>query len=249
MLERNFDLEARDNSQRLYRYGIDNIVRDMFLERVSNSEFRLKSESKVLEIGSHDGSMTSQILGYVDKIDVLEPVIELHQEIKETAGENVNIFSGTIESAEFHEEYDAIFLVHVLEHIDNPIQALQRISNWLKPTGFLYLMVPNANALSRQLAQVMGLMDATTDVLPGEKLQGHLRTYTLEHLINDVTLANLVIAEAGGILHKPLANFQIDKCIEEGIIGTEYLNALDSYAKINPSEASSIFVIASNVAQ
>jgi 2-polyprenyl-3-methyl-5-hydroxy-6-metoxy-1,4-benzoquinol methylase len=249
MSERNFELEQRDNSQRLYRYGIDNIVRDMFLDRISQSDFKLTSNSKVLEIGSHDGSMTSQILAYVDKIDVLEPVVELHQQIKEAVGENVNIFSGTIESAEFDEEYDAIFLVHVLEHIDNPVDALKRISHWLKPTGFLYLMVPNANALSRQLAQTMGLMGATTDVLPGEKLQGHLRTYTLEHLITDVTQASLKVTETGGILHKPLANFQLDKCIEEEIIGQDYLNALDDYAKINPKEASSIFVVASSAIQ
>lgn len=245
MSERNFDLESRDNSQRLYRYSIDNIVRDLFLERISKSKFKLGSASKVLEIGSHDGSMTSQILRYVNHIDVLEPVLELHQQIKEAVGENVKIFSGTIESAEFDSEYDAIFLVHVLEHIDSPIDALMRISTWLNPTGFLYIMVPNANALSRQLAQGMGLLNATTDVLPGEKLQGHLRTYTPDHLISDVTRANLRVTETGGVLHKPLANFQIDRCLEEGIIGKDYLDALDNYAKVDPREASSIYVVAS----
>jgi 2-polyprenyl-3-methyl-5-hydroxy-6-metoxy-1,4-benzoquinol methylase len=249
MSERNFDLEARDNSQRLYRYGIDNIVRDLFLKRISQSAFKLKRDSKVLEIGSHDGSMTSQILSYVNKIDVLEPVLDLHQQIKESVGENVSIFAGTIESSDFEKEYDAVFLVHVLEHIDNPVDALKRISQWLKPNGYLYLMVPNANALSRQLACSMGLIGATTDVLPGEKLQGHLRTYTLEHLMDDVNQANLKITESGGILHKPLANFQLDKCIDEGIIGEEYLNALDGYAQKNPKEASSIFVVASSSTQ
>lgn len=245
MAIRNFGLEALDNSERLYRYGIDNIVRDLFLDRISQSEFKLNIASKVLEIGSHDGSMTSQILRYVDKIDVLEPVLDLHQQIVEKAGENVNIFSGTIESSEFGEDYDAIFLVHVLEHLESPIDALKQISQWLKPSGFLYLMVPNANALSRKLACSMGLMRETTDVLPGEKLQGHLRTYTLEHLVNDLMQANLNITETGGVLHKPLANFQLDKCMAEGIIGKEFLMALDDYAKINPAEASSIFVVAS----
>ena len=107
-------------------------------------------------------------------------------------------------------------------------------------------MVPNANALSRQHACSMGLMHATTDVLPGEQLQGHLRTYTLELLINDVIQAHLKIIETGGILHKPLANFQLDKSIEDGIIGKEYLSALDEYAKSNPGEVSSIFVVASS---
>ena len=246
MSNRNFDLEARDNSERLYRYGIDNIVRELFLDRISESDFKLNRASRVLEIGSHDGSMTSQILNYVDKIDVLEPVLELHRQIKESVGNNVEIFSGTIESSQFGQEYDAIFLVHVLEHIDNPTEALKRISQWLKPTGYLYVMVPNANALSRQLARSMGLMHETTDVLPGEKLQGHLRTYSIEHLIGDAIQANLRITHTGGILHKPLANFQLDKCIEEGIIGQDYLSALDDYAKKNPEEASSIFLIASN---
>lgn len=244
MTDRNFEVEARDNDERLYRYGADHLVREFFLRRIIESKHGFSTGSKILEIGSHDGSMTAQILQYVNKIDVLEPVIELHQTISDSLGDRVTIHSGTIENAVFEEDYDAIFLVHVLEHIDNPVESLTQIKRWLKPSGFLYLMVPNADALSREIAKMMGLMNETRDVLPGEKLQGHLRTYNLNALTKDVEESGLVIKESGGVLHKPLANFQIDKALEQGIITVDYLEALNEYSKNNPIGSSSIFVVA-----
>lgn len=244
MADRNFEVEARDNDERLYRYGADHLVREFFLKRIQESNFSFSKDSKILEIGSHDGSMTAQILQYVNRVDVLEPVVELHQTISEALGDRVNIHSGTIEQAVFDEEYDAIFLVHVLEHIDNPVESLAQIKKWLKPSGFLYLMVPNADALSRKIAKTMGLMSETTDVLPGEKLQGHLRTYDMSALTKDVNASGFAIKKAGGVLYKPLANFQIDKALEQGIITLEYLEALNEYSKDNPMGSSSIFVVA-----
>lgn len=241
---RDFELESQDNSERNYRYSIDTIVRDLYLKRIASSEYSLSPGARVLEIGSHDGSMTKQILEYIEKIDVLEPVIELHTVLEEKFGHQVTLHSGTIENLEFSMEFDAIFLVHVLEHVENPRESLRRISTWLKPSGILHVMVPNANALSRQLARNMGLMNATTDVLRGEKLQGHLRSYLLEDFVNDLISAGLQVKATGGILHKPLANFQLDKSLEMGIIDMKFIQALDDYAKTNAAEASSIFAVA-----
>lgn len=242
---RDFNAESHDNSERDYRYGVDHIVRDLYLARIAKSEYRISPHSRVLEIGSHDGSMSKQILEFVESLDLLEPVVELHGLLYEKFGNRVTVHNGTIENNNFDGEFDAIFLVHVLEHIENPIEAIRKISSWLKPSGVLHVMVPNANALSRQLARNMGLMKSTTDVLEGEKLQGHLRTYTMEHLQSDITEAGMQVTYTGGVLHKPLANFQLDQCLNLGIIEMDYIRALEEYAQIFPAEASSIFVVAS----
>ena len=241
---RNYELESHDNDLRDYRYSADHIVRDLYLKRIATSEFKLHSAMKVLEIGSHDGSMTSQILEYVDTLNVMEPVVELHNVLTEKFENRIVIHSGSIEDSNFDEEFDAIFLVHVLEHVEDPADALNQISKWLKSSGVLHVMVPNANALSRQLACHMGIMRSTTDVLEGERLQGHLRSYSAKEFTNDVESAGLRIKTFGGILHKPLANFQLDQCLEMGIIDMKYISALDEYARNDPTEASSIFVVA-----
>lgn len=43
-------------------------------------------------------------------------------------------------------EYDLVLLVHVLEHLPSPTDALTRIARLLRPSGKLYIEVPNFNA-------------------------------------------------------------------------------------------------------
>lgn len=43
-------------------------------------------------------------------------------------------------------QYDIVLLVHVLEHLNGPVQALQTIRNMLRPEGLVYIEVPNLEA-------------------------------------------------------------------------------------------------------
>ena len=45
-------------------------------------------------------------------------------------------------------QFDAISMLHVLEHISNPISALRRACGWLKDDGILYIEVPNMQRYS-----------------------------------------------------------------------------------------------------
>ena len=88
----------------------------------------------------------------------------------------------TIETAQFGQEFDAIFLVHTLEHLDGPVEALARIGGWLKDGGRLFVVVPNAQAASRQIAVRMGLIDTNNAVTEGERVHGHRCTFSLDTL-------------------------------------------------------------------
>ena len=120
---------------------------------------------------------------------------------------------------------------------------MPQILDWLTDDGKLFILVPNANALSRKIAWKMGMMENVEDVLPGEAQQGHLRTYSLETLKADVEDAGLKVSQIGGILKKPLANFQLDLALEQSIITLDYLQALNELSMEDPSDASSIFVV------
>lgn len=43
-------------------------------------------------------------------------------------------------------QFDAITMLHVLEHIPNPVAALKKAHDWLKDDGILYIEVPNMQA-------------------------------------------------------------------------------------------------------
>lgn len=56
----------------------------------------------------------------------------------------VDLIQGTLEEAHFQNNFfDAIILVHTLEHLPDPLKTLKGINRILKRTGMLYVSVPN----------------------------------------------------------------------------------------------------------
>ena len=121
-------------------------------------------------MGCYKGEFTKKILYYFDKITVLEGSSDLIEEAKKTVqnSSKVNFINKMFEDWIPKEKYDSIFLLHTLEHLDNPIQILEKIKLALKPEGYLFLVVPNANSASRQIAVNMGLISHNAAVTQGE---------------------------------------------------------------------------------
>jgi len=159
--------------------------------------------------------------------------------------QNVNVISSYFESLSFEAEFDVIFLMHTLEHIEDSVGLLKNIKQWLAPGGRLFLACPNANAASRQIAVQMGLIDFNSAVTEGEALHGHFKTYSLDTLQNEAKLAGFQIEDQGGIFFKPLANFQIDKAMELGVIDKDFLDGCFSLGKKYPDLCSSIYLVCS----
>lgn len=66
------------------------------------------------------------------------------------AGPSVEL--ATIEDAAVEpSSLDAVSLWHVLEHVDDPAAALQRVAGWLRPGGALLVGVPNLASLQARL--------------------------------------------------------------------------------------------------
>lgn len=236
---RDHDLEFQDNEERQYSYDFDQIVRDHLLRRLAPA---LKTDGATLELGAYTGDMTEQLLEYFDCVDVVEASPILSQEVEARFGDRVHVTTGLLEEVAVDKRYQNVFLVHTLEHLDAPVGALTRIAAWLADDGLLFIAVPNANALSRQIAVHMGLVEHNSAVTPGEYKHGHRRTYSLDTLLADVRAAGLQVVDFGGVIVKPLANFQFDRALREGIVDREYVDACDSLATVYPDLASSVFV-------
>ena len=59
---------------------------------------------------------------------------------------------------ETEQRFDSIFIVHVLEHLIDPVTVLKRAGELLAPGGRLFLIVPNGAAASRQIAVKMQIL-------------------------------------------------------------------------------------------
>ena len=122
---------------------------------------------------------------------------------------------------------------------------LKGIKKWLSPQGRLFIAVPNANAISRQIAVKMGIVDYNSVVTKDEYMHGHRKTYTLDTLEFDIKQSGLNIVDSGAIFFKPFANFQFDSMIEHKIIDDAYLEGCFQLGKKYPDFCASVYAVCS----
>lgn len=238
---RDFNKELKDTKDHKYAYNFDFDVMHPFMIKSFTPFFR---NGSVLELGSFKGDFTKRLLPYFSDITCVEASDEAVKAAKEEFGSKVKFFNDVFETVKLPVKYDNIILTHVLEHIDDPVAVLKRISNeWLSSTGRFFLVCPNANAPSRQIAVKMGLIKHNAAITPAEKEHGHRITYSLDTLERDATAAGLKVVHRSGIFFKALANFQWDRLLNTDIISKEYLEGCYQLGHIYPDLCSSIFLM------
>lgn len=62
-----------------------------------------------------------------------------------------NVVMGTVDDLDSNEQYDVITLIHVIEHLLDPLETLEKCRNLLKPGGKLILSTPNAGSLGARI--------------------------------------------------------------------------------------------------
>jgi 2-polyprenyl-3-methyl-5-hydroxy-6-metoxy-1,4-benzoquinol methylase len=197
-----------------------------------------------LELGSSKGDFTSRLLPYFPDITCVEASEEAIEICKQKLPSDIQYVHSMFETAKLPKKYDNIILTHVLEHIDDPVQLLKKIKNeWLSENGKLFIVCPNANAPSRQIAVKMGLISHNSAITPAEKEHGHTITYSLDTLERDVTLSDLKVEHRSGIFFKALANFQWDQLLGTDVISKEYLDGCYKLGQQYPDLCSSIMLI------
>jgi 2-polyprenyl-3-methyl-5-hydroxy-6-metoxy-1,4-benzoquinol methylase len=236
-----YDIEIKDNEARKYAYKFDFDVMHGFMIR-SFEPFFVKGS--VLELGSFKGDFTRRLLPYFDDVSCVEASSEALEEARAKLGGAAAFVHSTFETAQLPRRYDNIVLTHVLEHLDDPVGLLRRINQeWLSEQGRLFLVCPNANAPSRQIAVKMGLISHNSAVTPAEREHGHRRTYALDTLERDAAAAGLKVRHRSGIFFKALANFQWDRLLETDIISPAYLEGCYMLGQQYPDLCASVFLL------
>jgi 2-polyprenyl-3-methyl-5-hydroxy-6-metoxy-1,4-benzoquinol methylase len=239
--KRDFNKEFSDKVGRKYGYSFDYDVMQPYMIKSFAPFFQ---KGNLLELGSFKGEFTKRFQEYFQDITCIEASELAVAEAEKAVGKSVKIHTSLFEEAELSEKFDNIVMTHVLEHIDDPIKVLKRINDeWLAEKGRFFLVCPNANAPSRQIAVKMGLISHNSSVTEPEKAHGHHITYTLDTLERDATAAGLKVVYRSGIFFKALANFQWDKILKTDIISKEYLDGCYALGQLYPDLCSSIFLL------
>jgi SAM-dependent methyltransferase len=241
MTTRDYDREIRDTADHQYAYGFDFEVMHPFMLRSFEPFLRPGS---MLELGSFKGDFTRRLLAHFADVTCVEASGEALAVARGRFGDRVQFVHSTFETARLPRRYDNIALTHVLEHLDDPVGLLRRVNDeWLADAGRFFLVCPNANAASRQIAVKMGLISHNDAVTAAEQAHGHRCTYSLDTLERDVTAGGLKVLHRSGIFFKALANFQWDRLLQTDIVSPAYLEGCYQLGQQYPDLCSSIFLM------
>ncbi|OUL69276.1 class I SAM-dependent methyltransferase [Paraburkholderia hospita] len=244
MNTRNYDAEAKDHQGHRYAYDFDYLMHEYMLQTFAP----FIDKGATLELGCFEGNFTRMLVDSFDDLEVIEASHDCIIAAREKVGAQARFHHSTFETFEATRQYDNIFLIHTLEHLDEPVEVLRRISGWLSDKGRLFVAVPNAHAASRQIAVKMGLIEHETAVTLPEADAGHRITYSSDMLSAHLRKAGLQAIARGGVFFKALANFQIDAALQAGIITKAYMDGCFELGQHYPELCSSIYVICERAA-
>ena len=241
MSNRDFDKEAQDVPTHKYAYGFDLDVMHPFMIR-SFKPFFVKGS--LLELGCFKGDFTKRLAEHFDDITCVEASAEALTTARKVMDAKARFVNATFETVQLDRRFDNVILTHVLEHLDDPVSVLARVNKeWLSNGGRLFLVCPNANAPSRQIAVKMGLISHNAAITPAEHAHGHRITYSLDTLERDARAGGLRVIHRSGIFFKALANFQWDRILSTDIVSAEYLEGCYQLGHVYPDLCSSAFLV------
>ena len=234
---RDFNREYQDNSRK-YAYDFDSVLRKYMMRTLR--PFMLPG--RALEMGCYKGEVTEMLAQHYADLTVIEASNDLVAIARQRVPAATYI-TATFEETNLAERFDAVFLIHTLEHLDDPVGVLHRVNNWLCPSGRLFIVVPNANAPSRQIAVQMGLIAHNAAVTEAERAHGHRATYSLDTLARVAVDGGLRIVHRGGVFFKPLANYQFDKLMGGDVITDAYLEGCYQLGMHYPDLCASVYLV------
>jgi 2-polyprenyl-3-methyl-5-hydroxy-6-metoxy-1,4-benzoquinol methylase len=206
----------------------------------------LRSSMRGLQLGCSEGVDTALLSRKLDRLDVVEGCREFVEAGRQQALPNVAYHHALFENftpPEGAAPYDAVFGIYVLEHVRETGAVLAAVKELLAPAGLFFAVVPNARALSRQLALHMGLIEDLKALTEHDAAHGHRRVYDRAAFNRDLEAAGFEIIAQGGIMLKILADFQLDQLYEKGILTPDHVEGLYKLGLEYPDLTGSLFAV------
>ena len=185
-------------------------------ERIGNHirELRLRS---VLSLGIGHAEVARILLrhltaGTLERFLIVDGAPRLIDGFRESLAplpRGLELLEGYFESFDCPHRFDVIEAGFILEHVDDPGLILRRMHRFLVPSGRLFIAVPNARSLHRQLGHHAGLLDDMYALSEADRALGHKRYFDASSLAELVTRSGYQVEKIGGLLLKPFTTSQM----------------------------------------
>jgi len=173
--------------------------------------------NSLLDIACGDGLMTEMFSSRFDNIVGVD-ANGSHLELAKGRLPSARFYESLIEDFSISDKFDTVLMLDLLEHVQDPIYVLKKAASYLSENGVLIVHVPNAHAINRKLAVLMGTLESCEELSPFDiDIAGHRRSYHRETLCHDVDKAGLKVVSTGGVFYKMLSTPQMDWFLRNGL--------------------------------
>jgi len=212
----------------------------------------------VLDVPCGDGLLTSMFSRHFERVVGVD-ASSTHLAKARQRLPGVEFHEALIEDLRLDEKFNTVLMLNILEHVLDPVLVLRKAAGFLADGGVLIVHVPNAKAINRRIAVLMGTLESCEELSPFDiNVAGHRRSYTLKTLVGDIHQAGLKVQATGGIFYKMLSTPQMDWFLKNGLwkeggfgwgrVGAEqrdwkaeFCRACYEFGKERPEECNLIF--------
>lgn len=191
-------------------YSLDNkLMLEWYPKRILT---KLKQGS-ILELGLGHGLSTKIFSEFTDDYTVIDGSEVVIKQFCEFYPEfsNVKIVNCLFEEYRTNEKFDNIVLGFVLEHVEDPEFIIQSYKGLLADQGKMFITVPNATSLHRQIGLHAQLTQNLYELSPADLELGHKRIFDINSLELLISQCELEILSTEGIFLKPFTTAQLQE--------------------------------------
>lgn len=193
----------------------------------------------LLELGLGHGYSAETFFSLFDDYTILDGDPDIIAQFKENhPSMGIHIVETYFETFEDTKKYDVIVAGYVLEHVNDPEGVLYKYKNFLKKDGRMFITVPNATSMHRQLGHIAGDLPDMMTLSKTDIELGHKRYFTVESLKELVKKAGFSVVSIEGMFLKPVTTSQMLSLNFE----QKYLDAFCVLGRDYPELSSSILM-------
>lgn len=166
----------------------------------------------ILEMGSSAGTVTTHLLPYADRLDLVEGSnvgIERTRKLLGDGQGRIGYFHQCWEDFKPTKKYSDIIFVRGLEHVEEPSILLHQMKDWITDMGRIHIIVPNAYSLHRRIMVARGKLPDLYALRDRDHRVGHVQIYDQHGLETDVQTAGLKVAYSSSFFVKPISTPQM----------------------------------------
>lgn len=166
--------------------------------------------AKILEVGAASGDFLHILQGLGYEINGVELSTRAVEKARQNYG--ISIKEGTLAESGFEDDFEAILMYHVLEHVDDPRALLKEAFKALRKEGLLVIEVPNPKSIDRLSKKLLGsILDYPNHVyaFPPHVLKSMLKEAGFEIIFEQKSFSYLITSCIKGLIgSKSVSNHQ-----------------------------------------